>query len=402
MDRKALMNLGYLVPEFPSQTHAFFWRELSAIRAMGDEVHILSTRRPPYEACPHDFADSARRQTHYVFPPEWQSVLSTVIRRPGGMAAACGYLARLDESTLLEKARTMALVACAADLWNFSRHHRLDHIHVHSCADAAHLAALCRTLGGPTYSLTLHGDLPVYGKDHTSKMRSAAFVSAVTRPLQDQIVQQVGLPLDRVPVIPMGVDTDRFQDRGLRSHLPHRLHMVTVARLNPTKGHEIALEAMRLALNQGYDLHYTIAGEGPHRHAIEEQIRRLDLAHRVAMPGILSEEAVLRLLQEADAFVLPSFGLGEAAPVSVMEAMACGLPVICSLIGGTPDMITSGVEGILVEQKDVAGLESAMLMLASRPDRRAGMGRAARRRAVSTFDYRNHAKALRDRIRLNR
>ena len=396
------MNLGYLVPEFPSQTHAFFWRELSAIRALGDEVHILSTRRPLPEACPHDFADPARRQTHYVFPPDWMSVLSTVIHRPVGMAATCGYLARLHESTLLEKARTLALVPCAADLWNFSRRHRLDHIHVHSCADAAHLAALCRTLGGPTYSLTLHGDLPVYGKDHTSKMRSAAFVSAVTRPLQDQIVHQVGLPRERVPVIPMGVDTDRFRDEGLRSHLPDRLHMATVARLNPTKGHEIALEAMRLALNQGCDLRYTIAGEGPHRNVIEEQVRRLDLADRVAMPGILSEKAVLRLLQEADAFVLPSFGLGEAAPVSVMEAMACGLPVICSLIGGTPDMITSGVEGVLVEQKDVAGLESAMLMLASRPDRRAEMGQAARRRAVSTFDYRTHAKALRDRIRQDR
>jgi colanic acid/amylovoran biosynthesis glycosyltransferase len=396
------MNLGYLVPEFPSQTHAFFWRELSALRALGDEVHIISTRRPLAEACPHDFAVSARNQTHYVFPPGWGSALWTLIRRPTGTAAALSYLARLEESTMLEKARYLALLACAADLWHFSRRRRLDHLHIHSCADAAHLAAFCHAMGGPTYSLTLHGDLPVYGKDHASKMRSAAFVSAVTRPLQDQIARQVGLPVERAPVIPMGVDTDRFRDGGVKSHLPGRLHLVTVARLNPTKGHEIALEAMRLAINQGFDLHYTIAGEGPHRDAIEEQIRRQDLVDHVTMPGILSEDAVLRLLQEADAFVLPSFGLGEAAPVSVMEAMACGLPVICSRIGGTPDMINNGVDGILVEQKDVAGLDAAMLTLARHVDRREEIGQAARQRAVSTFDYRIHAKALRERIRQSR
>jgi colanic acid/amylovoran biosynthesis glycosyltransferase len=392
------MNLGYLVPEFPSQTHAFFWREISALRALGSEVHLISTRRPPAEACPHDFAATAGGQTHYVFPPAWWEALWMLMCRPIGAANALSYLAQLKESTTLEKVRYLALVACAADLLNLTRQRRLDHIHVHSCADAAHLAALCHALGGPPYSLTLHGDLQVYGKNHPSKMRSAAFVCAVTHPLKDQIVRQVGLPPDRVPIIPMGVNTDEFRDAGGRSFLPNRLHMVTVARLNPTKGHEIALESMRLALDQGCNLHYTIAGEGPHRGAVVEQVRRLNLADRVALPGIISEDAVLRLLQEADVFVLPSFGLGEAAPVSVMEAMACGLSVVCSRIGGTPDMITDGVDGILVEQKDVAGLASAMLMLAGNVERRAELGRAARRKAREAFDYRIHAKQLLDRI----
>lgn len=393
-----MTTLGYLVPEFPSQTHAFFWREVSAVRALGVDVHLLSTRAPLPNACPHAFAIAAREQTHYVFPPSWQAVLATVIARPGRIMAALGYLARLNESSFSEKVRYLALVACSVDLLHFSRKHGLDHIHVHSCADAAHLAAICRAMGGPAYSLTLHGDLPVYGKDHAAKMRNVSFVSAVTRPLQEQIVRQVGLSFDRVPLIPMGVDTEKFHDAGRRPGHANRLHLVTVARLNPTKGHEIALKAMRLAMDEGCDLHYTIAGEGPHRAEVEKEVRRLGLSEHVTLAGVISEEAVLELLRTADVFVLPSFGLGEAAPVSVMEAMACGMPVVCSRIGGTADMIQDGVDGLLVEQKDEAGLTSAMVMLGSRVERRREIGRAARRKAVEAFDYRIHARELVDRI----
>jgi colanic acid/amylovoran biosynthesis glycosyltransferase len=103
---------------------------------------------------------------------------------------------------------------------------------------------------------------------------------------------------------------------------------------------------------------------------------------------------VLELLQASDAFVLPSAGLGEAAPVSVMEAMAIGLPVVCSIIGGTADMITDGVDGLLIAQKDVAGLAQAFEKLARDLTLRQRLGQAARARAIEVFDYRVMAKKL--------
>ena len=112
------------------------------------------------------------------------------------------------------------------------------------------------------------------------------------------------------------------------------------------------------------------------------------------MTGTMSEAAVLELLQQADAFVLPSVGLGEAAPVSVMEAMACGLPVICSIIGGTPDMIRTGVDGLLIKQADEAALAEAMVLLAENVEERRRLGQAARERAVQFFDSRATARRL--------
>src|SRR5262249_48982211 len=142
------------------------------------------------------------------------------------------------------------------------------------------------------------------------------------------------------------------------------------------------------------DVRYTIAGEGPYRAEIEAEIQRLGLGAQVRLTGTMGESAVLELLQEADAFVLPSVGLGEAAPGSVMEAMACGLPVICSIIGGTPDMIRNGVDGLLIKQADEAGLADAMVLLAENVEERRRLGQAARERAVRSFDSRVTARRL--------
>ncbi len=387
-------GIGYLVPEFPSQTHVFFWREIQALRQAGVKVRLLSSRQPEPGSCRHEFAAAAARQTHYVYPPNILKALGVLATRPLKALKALRYVFGLRESPLKKRVKYCGMILCAADLLADARKHGYRHLHVHSCADAAHIAALCRILGGPTYSLTLHGDLPVYGTDHASKMAGAKLVAAVTRPLQRDVQEQVGVPAERTALLWMGVDTDAFRADGSRAYEPNRLHLVTVARLNETKGHVHALAAMRTALDRGCDIRYTIAGEGPHRKAIEAKIEELRLGDRVEMTGTMSEGAVRAQLQRADAFVLPSFGLGEAAPVSVMEAMACGLPVVVSIIGGTPDMIADGVDGLLIPQQDEPKLADAFIRLARDPEERRRLGRAARARAVSAFDARQTARRL--------
>ena len=115
--------------------------------------------------------------------------------------------------------------------------------------------------------------------------------------------------------------------------------------------------------------------------------------------GSISEDQVVETLRGGDVFVLPSVGVGEAAPVSVMEAMACGLPVVCSIIGGTPDMLTDGREGYLIEQGDEAALSEAFSALAGDAPKRAAMGARARERAETQFDYRVQAGRLLEWVR---
>lgn len=171
---------------------------------------------------------------------------------------------------------------------------------------------------------------------------------------------------------------------------------MSVARLNPAKGHRYALEAVRQAVDQGCDVRYSIAGSGDARRAIEVDVARLGLTDRVALLGSLGEPEVRGLLERADAFLLPSVGLGEASPVAVMEAMASGLPVVASVIGGVPDMITDGEDGLLTPQADVPALTAAITRLARDVELRDRLGRAARARAARQFDSRVIAGRLLD------
>lgn len=394
-----MIRLGYLVPEWPAQTHAFFWREVRALRSFGTTVEIFSTRRPPRDACRHEFAAEAHASTHYLFPPRLSPALSLLARNPKRTGAALAYIASLDETPVGARAKLLAMLPCAADLVAHAEAAGLTHIHVHSCANAAHLAHLAHLLGGPPYSLTVHGDLSVYGTDHARKMARARFVAAVTRPLQSEIIATAKLPQSQVPIIPMGVDTDRFLPEPTGAPAPGgRLRVATIARLNPVKGHGYVLEALSRLKERGLDVYYVIAGEGPHRQAIEAKARALGISDIVEFAGTVSETGVLEILRRSDAFVLASEGLGEAAPVSVMEAMAAGLPVVCSRIGGTPDMIADDEDGLLIAQGDVDALTKNLERLAQDLPFRTRIGNAARKRALSSFDYRAMARKLNDAI----
>lgn len=380
--------LGILIPEFPTQTHIFFWREIDELRRQGIPVRLISTRRPLESACRHAFAPAARAETHYVFPPRWGTVARTLLARPRATARALGYLVALRETPWARRVRSLGLLACAAELLAHARAEGIRHVHAHSCADAAHVVALCRILGGPSYSLTLHGDLPVYGTDHAAKMAGAACVTCAGPHLKPQIVERVGYPAERVMPNWMGFDVDRFRSVGRRRDAADALHLVTVARLDACKGHRFALAAMRAAVDAGVDVRYTLVGDGVDRESIAAEVGRLGLTDRVRFTGTCSEAQVLDVLQEADAFVLPSVGLGEAYGVATAEAMACSLPAICSDVGSVGVLVRDGIEGFLTRPADVDGLTQAMLRLGRDPALRRAMGERARARIAEMFHVR--------------
>ena len=370
---------------------------MRALEELGVEVHLGATGRPA-APCHHDGAAAAARRTKYAFPPTLTATRS--LTRLAGWRRVAGYVASLSERGGA-RLKHLVTAACAAELAAHAYSAGIEHIHVHSCADAAHLAAMTYLLGGPTYSLHLHGDLPVYGTDHRQKMEHALFVSAAAEPMRRQIVEEVGLPAARTFTMKMGVDTGRFT---IRPTEPRRgpLHVVTVSRLALCKGHKHGLAAMKTAIERGAALRYSIVGEGPDRASIEADVRRYDLGNHVQMLGGLGEREVAGLLRTADVFLLSSVGLGEASPVAVMEAMASGLAVVCSRIGGTPDMITDGVDGLLVEQADEPGLAGALERLHDDDELRARMARAARARAESQFDSRQLAARMLETIQAAR
>lgn len=357
--------MGYLVPEFPGQTHAFFWRELGELRRLGVEVDIVSTRRPPAGVVSHAWSAGAAEATHYMFPPGVGSggrcLLGLVKAGPTGVARAAAGVARCEG-----RLRLAGLTLAAAELMQLARARRWEHLHVHSAADAAHVAMLCRRLGGPRYSITLHGPLEDYGPNQAEKWRHAAFGIVITRRLLGELGAALGesMPAE-VTVAPMGVEVAKFARAS--SYQPWDgvgpAKLFCCARLNRVKGHAELVRAVGVLRSRGLDVRLTIAGQDDrggtgYRRELEALVAELGLVEFVMLAGAVDEGEVIRGLHGAQVFVLASHH--EPLGVAIMEAMAAGTPVVATRGGGVTELVTDGEDGILVEPREVAGLADAI------------------------------------------
>ena len=185
-----------------------------------------------------------------------------------------------------------------------------------------------------------------------------------------------GFPTRRIHVLPSRIDIRRWEPGP--PHQPVRL--VAVARLERHKGIDVLVEACARLAEQAPPIHLDIYGDGSLRPDLERRARmhRLNATFHGQVPSVRD-----RLL-EADLFVLPS--RGENLPITILEAMAIGLPVVATRVGGIAELVQDGVTGLLVEPDDVDGLANALAALVDDPERRAAMGRSGIRRIAERFD----------------
>ncbi|MDU8910807.1 exopolysaccharide biosynthesis GT4 family glycosyltransferase EpsE [Aestuariicoccus sp. MJ-SS9] len=380
------MRIGYLVPQFPGQTHIFFWREVLALRERGVDVHLLSTRPPPPGLIAHDWSDEAMSETTYLGRMDPLAALGGLTRTlPRGLA-----LWMMQEGPVFARDAGLMLSA-AQQLLGYAREHALDHIHAHSCARAGLIAALARRMGGPAYSMTLHGPLSDYGAGQRFKWRGAAFATVITKKLLAEVEEELAGHLPpRIVVRAMGVDTE-----VLRRDTPYRppekgrpVRIFSCGRLNVVKGHQDLMAAMRRLLDQGVDVRLEIAGEDDDggsgfRAELERTLKDLRLQDHVKLLGAIDAGAVRAKLLEAHVFALASWH--EPLGVAYMEAMACGVPVIGTEAGGVPELIEDGRTGKLVPPKDPGALARAIRDLAGDPDKAQRLAEAGRAHVEAHF-----------------
>lgn len=189
-----------------------------------------------------------------------------------------------------------------------------------------------------------------------------------------------GVPDRRILVIPNGIDVSSFPLREYSSR-PRRVAMV--ACLREEKRIDVLIAAVPRILERHPDAEFMIVGEGQCRAGLTAQAQSLGVADRVRFLG--HRDDVPAVLAEADLFVLPS--RSEAFPNSVMEAMAAGLPVVGSAVGGIPELVDDGRTGYLVPPGEPGPLADALIGLMDHPDRAAEFGRAGRRRIEETYSF---------------
>ncbi len=170
-----------------------------------------------------------------------------------------------------------------------------------------------------------------------------------------------GFPRDRIVKIPNGVDTSLFKPGAEAARLPANL--LFVGRLDYMKGVDILLKSIASLQTGDSKISCDIIGDGPCRKTLQQLACELDIADKVTFAGACAN--IVPYLHKASCFVLPS--RSEGMPNVILEAMACGLPIIATLVGGTPDIIKDEYNGLLIPPDDIPALSFALTrMLADR------------------------------------
>ena len=201
----------------------------------------------------------------------------------------------------------------------------------------------------------------------------------------------------KVEVLHNGVDVDQFKPQPRAPALRARLGLpaaaqvlVSVGRLVGWKGLRVIIEALP-QLPQ--DAHYLIVGDGPDAERLREQAAQLGVAERVHFFGRVAHEELPQVLAQADILVQPSVG-EESFGITLVEAMACALPVVASRQGGMTEIVLPGVTGELPPPGDVGAWRDAISQLLREPDRRRALGTAGRVRVVAEFTWAANAARL--------
>jgi sugar transferase (PEP-CTERM/EpsH1 system associated) len=284
------------------------------------------------------------------------------------------------------------------DFWKLARRLRPTVLHTYNLA-AMEYAFTAALAGVPVRVHAEHGrdtsdPQGLNPKHNFLRRRLAAFIDCyvpVSEDLNQWLGQVVRIPAAKTLFIKNGVDTDKYQPAPRDSDGSRapwgREHFVigTVARVSDIKNHRGLVDAFirlrALLPEQAPNLRLSIIGDGPLLPALREQVAAAGLTDVVWLPGARSD--VAQLVAEFSVFALPS--LAEGTPVSLLEAMACALPVVASNVGGIPEVVTEQVEGSLVPPQDVEALAQALARYAASPSLVSEHGRAGRARIVQQY-----------------
>jgi colanic acid/amylovoran biosynthesis glycosyltransferase len=217
-------------------------------------------------------------------------------------------------------------------------------------------------------------------------------------PFMASRLEAAGCPKEKLYVNPLGIDVDRFHPRK-DSARTGDARVLAVGRLVEKKGFGDAIRAVHLARRQGAQLHLKIVGDGPQRMYLESIIHDLRCDGFVKLLGNVSYDVLLDLYHSSDILLQPSITATDGdteggAPVSIVEGMAAGLPVVATRHADIPNVVRHGETGILAGEGCVEELASALVLLSVDEEYRALLGGLGRARALSDFNAKIQGQRL--------
>ena len=204
---------------------------------------------------------------------------------------------------------------------------------------------------------------------------------------------ELGCDEQKIMVHHMGIDCRSFSYVPRQTNSNRTIRLVSISRLVEKKGLEYSIRAVAKLAETNPQIEYKIIGDGYLKEELQQLIAKLNVGNFVKLLGWQEKSTVLEVINNADVFLAPSVtsrnGDQEGIPVSLMEAMAVGLPVISTWHSGIPELVQNGVSGFLVGERDVDGLAEKLNYLIEHPEIRQKMGQGGRVYVKKNYDI-NH------------
>ena len=382
--------IAYLTNQYPKVSHSFIRREINGIEACGIQVERFSIR-----SCSTELVDEADKleleRTRVVLGIGMVSLLFGLLRvaitRPIRFLQALWLTLRLGWCSERGVLLHLAYLAESCVLLRWFSDSGVDHVHAHFGTNSTTVAMLCRAIGGPSYSFTIHGP-EEFDKAKAlalaEKVERAAFVVTVSSFGKSQLYRWCAMKQwSKIHVVHCGVD-DGFLDQPPIA-VPAELRLVCVGRLCEQKGQLLLLDAVHQLVAEGLRFKLFLVGDGPMRTEIEALIAQLELQEYIEITGWASNSEVRQHILASRAMVLPSFA--EGLPVVIMETLALGRPVISTYVAGIPELVEPSVSGWLIPPGSVEALTTAMRAALQLPvEKLEQMGRAGAERVAQRHD----------------
>jgi glycosyltransferase involved in cell wall biosynthesis len=323
----------------------------------------------------------------------WGALVQTV-RAPASVARAF-FTLRASRSVRIFL-KNLAVFPKAVWLARHARGLGAEHIHAHWASTPATVALIAAQISDVPWSLTAHRWDIAEDNLLRTKARRACFVRVISAHGAEELRGFVGDPEWSPWLLYVGVRLPAVRRSDSGAGAP--LRVLTAARLVEEKGHVYLLEAVRLLKERRVSLHVELAGDGPLDRALRQRAAELGVEDDVLFLGRVSHEALLTEMSGGrwDVSTLPS--IVEGLPISLVEAMACGVPAVGTETGGVPELLGDGA-GLLVHPRDAEALADALELLSRDATVRASFAQRGRARVEGEFSVERIAAALHARFR---
>lgn len=390
------MKIAFIVDEFPSLSQTFVLNQIMGLINLGHDVHIFAEiagsdikvhndykkygllERTYYQLIPKNIIFRLLKGIFYIIkytPSNYEVVFRSLNIFRYGRKALSFYLLFLS-IPFLEKG-PFDIIHCQFGTLGLKAV-LLKQIGAINCK-------VVTSLRGYDVTMILNENPGIYSE----LFREGDLFLPVCQSLKERLIH-AGCDEKKIVVHYSGIDCSKFEYSQRQRINGEHIKVLTIARLVEKKGVAFAIEAVADLISKGEKILYTVIGDGMLYENLKQMIERMGIEQHVKLLGWKTQEEIKRLLQEAHVLVAPSLtsvsGDQEGIPNAIKEAMATGLPVISTFHSGIPELVTDGVSGFLVPERDVGSLADSLAYLIRHPEICNDMGKAGRMQVEQKFD----------------